>query len=188
MKLGEFKFGFLVAGSHNNESYHEQFFFASRCFLSKDVSNWDKTLRSFWETENISEEKHVISDKFKSCEDNFERTRVRKPLGRYSVSLPFKENIQKNINLGDSTTIASKRLEQLSRRLNHDPKLMFPYTQFKEEYLSLFHMGEVLNIDKITSDDPSHHGVLSLEFDNLETLSPGHFIIGRPITAILEKQ
>ncbi|GFT81218.1 uncharacterized protein NPIL_27721 [Nephila pilipes] len=53
----------------------------------------------------------------------------------------------------DSRTISSKRLEQLWRRLNRDPKLIVPYTQFIEEYLALDHMEKVLNIDEITFDD-----------------------------------
>ncbi|GFY56303.1 DUF1758 domain-containing protein [Trichonephila inaurata madagascariensis] len=123
----------------------------------------DKTLRSFWETENISEEQSIISDELSYCEKHFEKTHFRKPCGRYSVSLPFKENIQENVNLGDSRSIASKRLDQLSRLLDRDPILNNLYTKFIEEYLSLDHMEEITNIDDITSEEGfflPHHGVL----------------------------
>ncbi|GFT42656.1 uncharacterized protein NPIL_121431 [Nephila pilipes] len=43
------------------------------------VSNLDKTLRSFWEMENISEEKPVISDELKFSEEQFERTHNLSP-------------------------------------------------------------------------------------------------------------
>ncbi|GFY24877.1 hypothetical protein TNCV_2690681 [Trichonephila clavipes] len=59
----------------------------------------DKTLRSFWETENLSEEQPIISDELSYCEKLFEKTHFRKPCGRYSVSPPLKENIQENENL-----------------------------------------------------------------------------------------
>ncbi|GFX67225.1 integrase catalytic domain-containing protein [Trichonephila clavipes] len=112
---------------------------------SKNRFRWntlDKTLRSFWETENLSEEQPIISDKLSYCEKHFEKTHFRKPCGRYSVFLPFKENIQENVNLGDSRSIASKRLDQLWRRLDRNPKLNNLYTKFIEEYLSLDHMEE----------------------------------------------
>ncbi|GFR20221.1 hypothetical protein TNCT_405791 [Trichonephila clavata] len=67
-------------------------------FLSKGWNTFDKALRSFWETENISEEQPITCDQLSYCEDQFERIHFKKPCGRYSVSLPSKENI----NLGDS--------------------------------------------------------------------------------------
>ncbi|GFR07431.1 DUF1758 domain-containing protein [Trichonephila clavata] len=120
------------------------------------IQSWntlDKTLCSFWETENISEEQPIISDELSYCENIFERTHFRKPCGRYSVSLPFKENIQENVNLGDSRSIASKRLDQLWKRLDRDPKLKNLYTQFIDEYLSLDHKEEITNMDDLTSEE-----------------------------------
>ncbi|CAL1273554.1 unnamed protein product [Larinioides sclopetarius] len=101
LRLVESKFGFVVAGSFNDELCYP-----NNCLLSKGLSNLDNTLRSFWETENISEEQPIFSDELTYCEDHFERTHIRKPSGRYSVSLPFKQNISENVNLGDSRTIA----------------------------------------------------------------------------------
>ncbi|GFX37759.1 DUF1758 domain-containing protein [Trichonephila clavipes] len=72
------------------------------------------------------------------------------------------KNIPENVNLRDSRSIASKRLDQLGRRLDRDPKLNNLYTKFIEEYLSLDHMEEITNIDDITSEGffLPHHGVL----------------------------
>ncbi|GFW88952.1 DUF1758 domain-containing protein [Trichonephila clavipes] len=103
-RLIDSKFGYVVID--------EPCYF-NHCFLSKGWNTLDKTLRSFWETENLSEEQPIISDELSYCEKRFEKTHFRKPCGRYSVSLPFKENIQENVNLGDSRSIASKRLDQL---------------------------------------------------------------------------
>ncbi|GFS57931.1 DUF1758 domain-containing protein [Trichonephila inaurata madagascariensis] len=107
-RLIDSKFGYVVTGSYIDEPCYFK-----HCFLSKGWNNLDKTLRSFWETENISEEQPIISDELSYCEKHFEKTHFRKPCGRYSVSLPFKENIRENVNLGDSRSIASKRLDQL---------------------------------------------------------------------------
>ncbi|GFU21844.1 integrase catalytic domain-containing protein [Trichonephila clavipes] len=138
-RLSDSKFGYVVTGSYIDEPCYFK-----HCFLSK-VCN---TLRSFWETENHFEEQPIISDELSYCEKHFEETHFRKPCGRYSVSLPFKENV----NLGDSRSIASKRLDQLWRRLDRDPKLNNLYTKFIEEYLSLDHMEEITNIDDIASE------------------------------------
>ncbi|GFX36171.1 integrase catalytic domain-containing protein [Trichonephila clavipes] len=127
------------------------------------ASKRDKTLRSFWETENLSEEQPIVSDELSYCETHFEKTHFRKPCGRYPVSLPFKENIPENVNLGDSRSIVSKSLDQLWRRLDHNLKLNNLYTKFIEEYLSLDHMEEITNIDDIASEEGfflPHHGVL----------------------------
>ncbi|GFY55468.1 integrase catalytic domain-containing protein [Trichonephila inaurata madagascariensis] len=157
-RLIDSKFGYVVTRSYIDEPCYFK-----HCFLSKGWNTLDKTLRSFWETENISEEQPIISDELSYCEKHFEKTHFRKPCGRYSDSLPFKENIQENVNLGDSRSIASKRLDQLWRRLDRDPKLNNLYTKFIEEYLSLDHMEEIANIDDIASEEGfflPHHGVL----------------------------
>ncbi|GFX65257.1 integrase catalytic domain-containing protein [Trichonephila clavipes] len=157
-RLLDSKFGYVVTGSYIDEPCY-----FNHCFLSKGWNTLDKTLRSFWETENLSEEQPIISDELSYCEKHFEKTHFRKPCGRYSVSLPFKENIQENVNLGDSRSIASKRLDQLWRRLDRNPKLNNLYTKFIEEYLSLDYMEEITNIDDIASEEGfflPHHGVL----------------------------
>ncbi|GFV24421.1 uncharacterized protein TNCV_5024461 [Trichonephila clavipes] len=51
------KFGYVVTGSYIDEPCYFK-----HCFLSKGWNTLDKTLGSFWETENLSEEQLVISD------------------------------------------------------------------------------------------------------------------------------
>ncbi|GFU88979.1 integrase catalytic domain-containing protein [Trichonephila clavipes] len=158
-RLIDSKFGYCVTVSYIDQPYY------FKRFLSKGWNTLDKTLRSLWETENISEEQPIISDELSYCEKRFEKTHFRKPCGRYSVSLPFKENIQENVNLGDSRshTIASKRLDQLWRRPDRDPNLHNLYAKSINEYLSLDHMEEITNIDAITPEEGiffPHHGVL----------------------------
>ncbi|GFY46642.1 integrase catalytic domain-containing protein [Trichonephila inaurata madagascariensis] len=147
-RLIDSKFAYVVTGSYIDEPCYFK-----HCFLSKGWNILDKTLSSFWETENISEEQPIIRDELSYCEKHFEKTHFRKPCGRYSVSLPFKENIQENVNLGDSRSIASKLLDQLWRRVDRDPKLNNLYTKFIKEYLGLDHMEEITNIDDIASEE-----------------------------------
>ncbi|GFY20371.1 integrase catalytic domain-containing protein [Trichonephila clavipes] len=56
-RLIDSKFGYVVTGSYIDEPCYFK-----HCFLSKGWNTFDKTLRSFWETENISEEQPIIND------------------------------------------------------------------------------------------------------------------------------
>ncbi|GFX09098.1 uncharacterized protein TNCV_4166771 [Trichonephila clavipes] len=56
-RLIDSKFGYVVTGSYINEPCY-----FNGCFLSKGWNTLDKTLGSFWETENLSEEQPIISD------------------------------------------------------------------------------------------------------------------------------
>ncbi|GFQ65424.1 DUF1758 domain-containing protein [Trichonephila clavata] len=91
-RLAESKFGFVVTGSYIDEPCYFK-----HCFLSKGWNTLDKTLRSFWETENISEEQPIISDELSYCEDHFERTHFRKPCGRYILFLYHSRKISRKM-------------------------------------------------------------------------------------------
>ncbi|GFW06339.1 integrase catalytic domain-containing protein [Trichonephila clavipes] len=68
-RLIDSKFGYVVTGSYIDEPCYFK-----HCFLSKGWNTLDKTLRSFWETENLSEEQPIISDELSYCEKHFEKT------------------------------------------------------------------------------------------------------------------
>ncbi|GBM99514.1 hypothetical protein AVEN_1076-1 [Araneus ventricosus] len=58
--------------------------------------------------------------------------------------MPFKPEIEK-ISLGDSYQMASKRLDNLWKRLNRDPTMKFLYSELLREYKNLNHMVEITN-------------------------------------------
>ncbi|GFU84387.1 DUF1758 domain-containing protein, partial [Trichonephila clavipes] len=91
-RLIDSKFGYVVTGSYIDEPCYFK-----HCFLSKGWNTLDKTLRSFWETENLSEEQPIISDELSYCEKHFERRHFRKPCGRYSVSLYHSRKISRKM-------------------------------------------------------------------------------------------
>jgi hypothetical protein len=66
------------------------------------------------------------------------------------VSLPLNGNLKK---LGDTKRIAVARLNQLTKRLNDQPKMKKMYCDFIEEYLDLGHMR------KIEGDEEIIHGI-----------------------------
>ncbi|GBO36485.1 hypothetical protein AVEN_99452-1 [Araneus ventricosus] len=135
-------FGFIVAGSTepifqiNNATNH--------CFLSRGMDTLDKILRSFWEIENVTCDSSPISEELNYCNEHFEKTHYRNSEGRYVVQMPFKPKIEK-ISVGYSYQMASKRLDNLWKRLNRDPTMKFLYSEFLREYKNLNHMEEITN-------------------------------------------
>ncbi|GFW10388.1 uncharacterized protein TNCV_5097391 [Trichonephila clavipes] len=131
------------------------------CFLTKNLDILDKTLKRFWEIEEV-ETTEVYSDELKYCNDHFEKTHLRKPVGNFVVEMSFKPDSSEGI-LGNSKVIASKRLDQLWTRLKRDPAMQTLYSEFLNDYELLQHMEEV----KEDSDVENgyylpHHGLLRL--------------------------
>ena len=102
------------------------------------IRNIDTTLRQFWELQNCESQKS--EDCTDPCEQLFRKTTTRDSSGRFVVRLPFKEN--PNV-LGDSLSLARKRLFSLERKLETNPRLKQLYTEFLNEYEQLGHMRRV---------------------------------------------
>ncbi|GFX87326.1 integrase catalytic domain-containing protein [Trichonephila clavipes] len=151
-------FGYLVSGVVSDNNFYNT---PKNCFSTKNLDILDKTLKRFWEIEEV-ETTEVCSDELKYCNDHFEKTHLRKPDGKFVVEMPFKPDSSEGI-LGNSKAIASKRLDQLWTRLERDPTMQTLYSEFLNEYELLQHMEEV----KEDSDVKNgyylpHHGVLRL--------------------------
>ncbi|GBO34178.1 hypothetical protein AVEN_160610-1 [Araneus ventricosus] len=152
-------FGYIVAGS--TEPIFQINNATSHCFLSRGMDTLDKTLRSFWEIENVTCDSSPISEELNYCNEHYEKTHYRNSEGRYVVQMPFKPEIEK-LSLGDSYQMASKRLDNLWKRLNRDPTMKFLYSEFLREYKNLNHMEEITNCN-LSNDDGyflPHQGVL----------------------------
>ncbi|XP_029173682.1 uncharacterized protein LOC114942476 [Nylanderia fulva] len=97
----------------------------------------ERQLCKFWEVEETPQHVHAsIEDK--QCEDHFQRTHTRTADGRYVVRLPFKEGPP--IKIGDSRSIAERRLSSLIRKFARQPTLAQEYLDFMREYEQLNHM------------------------------------------------
>ncbi|XP_063381264.1 uncharacterized protein LOC134667784 [Cydia fagiglandana] len=125
-------FGYLIGGRISYESMKRLSVNLSTCQL-------DMKLQKFWELESIPEHPHLTKDELR-CESIFVDTHTRDANGKYTVSLPFKENAPP---LGDSRTIALSRLTKLEARLSRDPALRENYNKCIQEYLDLGHMEPV---------------------------------------------
>ncbi|XP_076384921.1 uncharacterized protein LOC143263875 [Megalopta genalis] len=113
-------------------------------------------LTRFWELEDGPQTRHY-SDAETACEENFKRTITRNVEGRYIVALPFNQHKTK---LGESKSIAHKRLMFLERKLHRDPALTIQYKAVLNDYLAQGHMSQVP--DNNEGCYLPHHGVIKL--------------------------
>lgn len=98
--------------------------------------NIDKSLRMFWETEEIPSQNVLTADETRAVEI-FKTTYHRDETGRFVVRLPFDET--KPV-LGESLNTAIKRLRAMERQFLLNPTLKQQYEDFMMEYLRLGHM------------------------------------------------
>ena len=94
-------------------------------------------IENFWKLESASSEIKRLSPEELACERHFDST-VKLVNGRYTVSLPLNQD---PLILGESKTIAQKRLLSLERSLKKDQNLRNAYDSFMLDYLSQDHMS-----------------------------------------------
>ena len=99
----------------------------------------EELVQRFWALEQVPD-KRLLSQEEQKCEEHYRVTFSRTHDGRYVVRLPFKEN---GIPLGDSRTVALRRLYQLEKRLAACPENLTRYNTVLQEYLDLDHMEKV---------------------------------------------
>lgn len=133
--LQETHLGWIVAGPMNT-NYYENNCNKISCNFSQEIR---EQLTRFWEIEEVPQ---IIKPEFQEncCERLFTETTQRDTNGRFCVQIPFKES---PAVLGESHSIAEKRLMQLERKLKNKPQLKEDYQNFINEYERLGHMTEV---------------------------------------------
>ncbi|XP_076248108.1 uncharacterized protein LOC143187783 [Calliopsis andreniformis] len=107
----------------------------------------------------------TLSEEEQNCEKHYlDHTRRELETGRYSVNLPFKNNVK---NLGDPYNTAMKRFLSLERSLQHNPIMREHYVIFMREYEDLGHMTKTTFCSKFEGYYLPHHAVK--KEDNLTT-------------------
>lgn len=99
----------------------------------------DSSLRRFWEIEELPFSR-ALTEEERLCEQIFDDTTIRLTSGKYSVSLPFKREVQGFFNM---RKVALSRFNMLERRLSKNVDLRAEYISCMEDYLNLGHMTEV---------------------------------------------
>lgn len=145
--LQKTRLGWVIAGSSPKQNMIKR---ASCCSISLESQ-----LTKFWTIEEVTTNK-CHSDEETDCEIHFINNVARNDEGRYIVRLPFRRFIT---HIGDSRTIAMKRLIGLEQRLNRDADLKLEYTRVFEEYKTLGHMSTVDNPRHVGYHMP-HHAVI----------------------------
>ena len=117
----------------------------SQCMVSQHVSdvvleNLDKSLRIFWESEEIDNSSRSLTSDEALAEQLYDSTTYRLTNGNYVVSLPFKD---KKIGFTRMRQIATQRFVSLERRLWSNDGLRSQYFNVLQEYLNLGHIEEV---------------------------------------------
>ncbi|GBN40502.1 hypothetical protein AVEN_492-1, partial [Araneus ventricosus] len=148
-------FGYVASGAVNSTTPVQY------CGFISQVQSIDDCLRKFWEVETINEPAKMLSEEEEFCEHHYKTTHKRDETGRYIVQIPV-NGIEK---LGESKTMAIKRLDQLWKRLSRDEAMKNLYQDFMQEYLDLDHMEKV---NDVKSASPlcyylPHHGVFRPE-------------------------
>ncbi|GFW48941.1 DUF1758 domain-containing protein [Trichonephila clavipes] len=92
-------FGYIASGSIPVSSKNKP-----HCGLIKDNVDLEKTMRRFWEIENVEPET-IKNKETLICEEHFKKNHTRDSTGRYIVSMPFKKDPN---CLGQSKDIALK--------------------------------------------------------------------------------
>ncbi|XP_058449236.1 uncharacterized protein LOC131429202 [Malaya genurostris] len=150
--LTESVFGWVISGGISSTAQSSQI--SCNMVVSDHL---EEIMERFWSCEAVRENRNYSPEEAR-CEELFERTVQRGADGRYTVTLPRKDDIESN--LGDSRDIALQRFYGLERRLSRDHKLKQQYCEFMTEYLELGHMRKVTNNTALKRCFLPHHPVL----------------------------
>lgn len=143
-------FGWIVFGGPSSELEVDPL-----CAMNIVTSNQlYSQIKKLWEIEEITQPRQLSLEE-QECEEMYENT-VRYDGGRYVVTLLLKAEMI----LGESRTMARRRLYCLESRFKKTPSLKEAYVQFMNEYEQLGHMKKA---DELPPDTPHyyipHHAV-----------------------------
>lgn len=99
----------------------------------------DEVLHKFWELEELPLKRH-LSPEDTVCENIYTTSVTRDVEGRYCVALPFSNDPNE---LGNSRTVAQRRLLALERKFKQDPVLQENYNKVIQEYIFSGYLTEV---------------------------------------------
>lgn len=136
------RIGWIVYGStHASSRYLQTLHTVAEMATEPQI---DQLLTRFWEVEEVPSVKTRSAEE-QLCEDIFTANTERDDTGRYTVRIPIKA---KAPELGESRSIAVRRLLQMEARFTKKPELKQQYADFMAEYLRLGHMVEAPPLPK----------------------------------------
>ncbi|XP_073967338.1 uncharacterized protein [Choristoneura fumiferana] len=112
--------------------------FTTACCAVVHESPLDQVLKKFWELEEVTAPPAHSRDDLE-CEHHFRTTTTRDDSGRYTVALPFSDDVYK---LGDSHTAAYRRFLCLERKLEASSALRTAFDDIIREYVNKGYLSE----------------------------------------------
>lgn len=123
------------------------------------VTNVELTekLDKFFENDEFinNDDRETLTEEESMCEEHYARTHHRDEDGRYVVSMPFKNGIEKP-DLGNSRRTATASLFSIERRFTKNPELKIMYSDFINEYIVAGHMKRVTEYHSDAHYMPHH--------------------------------
>ncbi|KAF0748221.1 Uncharacterized protein FWK35_00023001 [Aphis craccivora] len=110
----------------------------AHCLLATFNPSIESLMERFWEVEEPDQAPSQFTDEG-CCEAKFKAESIIDETGRYSVPLPFRQDVPPPTFNG-MRRIAAKRFEHLERKLEQNEKLGVAYREFMAEYEALGHM------------------------------------------------
>ena len=125
-----------------------------QCYILSQLTSWLPHTSKHSISSLLSPEEH-------ECE-HFVETHTRTPAGKYVVRLPLKSSVDL---LGESRSLAERRMDHLIRRFDKDPIYKDLYYSFMNEFKTLKHIRK---ISPISVEPPlvcyiPHHGIVKLK-------------------------
>lgn len=127
---------------------------------TEDLSN---LLQKFWEVEEFSHRKHILTPAEEACENFYKHTVARDEQGRYIVRLPFKNGVVPNKgNFGNTYKQALRVFQRMENKCKHSENFKKSYDEVFKEHLRMGHMKQVSmeDIDMQNSCFLTHHGII----------------------------
>ncbi|XP_050296340.1 uncharacterized protein LOC126736152 [Anthonomus grandis grandis] len=128
------------------------------CNFAMDLDEQNQ-LQKFWQWEEpgLTKNENLSSEEV-MCENLFVSTTSRGEDGRFVVTIPLKDSVDK---LGDSKQMALQRLFSLERRFQKSESLRKQYGEYMAEYERVGHMTKTSDFqeDEVSFFLP-HHGVI----------------------------
>jgi len=114
------RLGWVIAGPIPSPTNQAENFTLSLCTsVMSEFANVENQIAEFWRLEEIKN-CNVYTLEEKRCKQHFELNVTRGEDGRFTVSLPFRDNAPK---LGKSYDVALRRMLSLERRFQSNTKL-----------------------------------------------------------------
>ncbi|XP_039300161.1 uncharacterized protein LOC120355624 [Nilaparvata lugens] len=155
VKLVDSKLGFIVMGRAPvlNSSQNKQF---NNCLLVSSPPLNDLVQR-FWEVEDCPKSGNDLTPAELDCENNFRSSVRRLESGRFVVSLPFEKSAD---CLGDSYSMAKRRLTNLENRLARSEDIKIAYHEIMLDYLRQGHMTLIEDQENKQGYYIPHHAIV----------------------------